>query len=414
LNVPLKIEANIGDIINTYSADGVKLKSVDKTRSLTKLQDVTKEFHDGIEYLDSELEAIYHEQGRIAYYDELVVISEDESIRCMEAYNEFCLKDHLGNPRIRFADKNMDGRLEHNLQDSCKNEIFGTNHYYPFGMETEGPWYLQRTGVQNHYRYNGKEDIGSIGILDYGARYYSPEIGRFTSTDRFAEMYTSMTPYQYGANNPVKYIDINGDSLQVAFQNNDARQAFIDVANRGLEGQFQVNISASGTVTFDATDGGGDVSKLSKNGQAFYNSTSKVLNSKNIVSIKADFGNSSVHTGHFNSGTIDMADILQFNENPNQLGGTQLGKLTHEIVEQGEKQLHGSGFNSAHSDAIYAENKVNNSRRTDSNEWISGAAIQSYSRGDRTVDTKITFEKSGGWRNLWFPVNRRVIKVNNR
>jgi hypothetical protein len=33
--------------------------------------------------------------------------------------------------------------------------------------------------------------------------------------DRFAEKYTSMTPYQYGANNPIKFIDINGDSLDI-------------------------------------------------------------------------------------------------------------------------------------------------------------------------------------------------------
>ena len=128
----------------------------------------------------------------------------------MEAYNEFCLKDHLDNPRIRFADKNMDGRLEHNLQDSCKNEIFGTNHYYPFGMETEGPWYLQRTGVQNHYRYNGKENIGAIGLLDYGARNYDSSIGRFLSVDPLADQYAQISPYAYVANNPIIFIDPDG------------------------------------------------------------------------------------------------------------------------------------------------------------------------------------------------------------
>ncbi|MGC9384656.1 MAG: M91 family zinc metallopeptidase, partial [Kosmotogaceae bacterium] len=33
--------------------------------------------------------------------------------------------------------------------------------------------------------------------------------------DRFAEKYTSLTPYHYGANNPVYFIDVNGDSLWV-------------------------------------------------------------------------------------------------------------------------------------------------------------------------------------------------------
>lgn len=48
--------------------------------------------------------------------------------------------------------------------------------------------------------------------LDYGQRMYDPQIGRFHTLDRFAEKYESLTPYQYGANNPIKYIDVNGDS----------------------------------------------------------------------------------------------------------------------------------------------------------------------------------------------------------
>jgi RHS repeat-associated protein len=70
----------------------------------------------------------------------------------------------------------------------------------------------------NRFRYNGNEEqqIGGLDVLDYGARMYDPAIGRFHTQDRFAEKYLSMTPYQYGANNPVSFIDVNGDSLDVA------------------------------------------------------------------------------------------------------------------------------------------------------------------------------------------------------
>jgi hypothetical protein len=50
---------------------------------------------------------------------------------------------------------------------------------------------------------------------------YDPTIGRFNRTDRFAEKYTSLSPYQYGANNPILYIDINGDSLWISHKGNN-------------------------------------------------------------------------------------------------------------------------------------------------------------------------------------------------
>ncbi|GJM34080.1 MAG: hypothetical protein DHS20C18_30810 [Saprospiraceae bacterium] len=228
-----------------------------------------------------------------------------------------------------------------------------------------------------------------------------------------------MSPYQYGANNPIKYIDVNGDSLQVSFANDQARNAFIQVANRGLEGQFEVNISGEGIVTFQATEGGGDVSKLSKHGQAFYEENNKILNAGGITNLNVDYGRSDVHTGNLGAMTIDMADILQFNENPSQLGGTQIGKLTHEIVEQGHAQggrgsIIGDPYRAwqeHHPTAIIAENNVNDSRRIDSRTLY---GVQDFARGGRTVRTLINTKKPGTWRTLWMSTNRNIISVTNR
>ena len=48
-----------------------------------------------------------------------------------------------------------------------------------------------------------------------------PWLGRFFTIDRFAEKYYDFTPYQYGANSPINFIDINGDSLWIQINKNN-------------------------------------------------------------------------------------------------------------------------------------------------------------------------------------------------
>jgi hypothetical protein len=40
--------------------------------------------------------------------------------------------------------------------------------------------------------------------------------GGFHTQDRFAEKYLDFTPYQYAANNPIMFIDVNGDSIWIS------------------------------------------------------------------------------------------------------------------------------------------------------------------------------------------------------
>ena len=68
---------------------------------------------------------------------------------------------------------------------------------------------------ENLDQYNGKEwntDFG-LGLYDFGNRWHDPALGRFTTVDRFAEKYAFQSPYVMAANDPMKFVDVNGDSI---------------------------------------------------------------------------------------------------------------------------------------------------------------------------------------------------------
>ncbi|RYZ77736.1 MAG: hypothetical protein EOP04_30835 [Proteobacteria bacterium] len=84
--------------------------------------------------------------------------------------------------------------------------------YYPFGMMMPGRKYSASDGYR--YGFNGKEndnDVKGEGYqIDYGERIYDPRLGRFYSVDPMYKDFPELTTYQYGSNNPIFNIDLDG------------------------------------------------------------------------------------------------------------------------------------------------------------------------------------------------------------
>ena len=104
--------------------------------------------------------------------------------------------------------------------NTSKTIVIEESNYYPFGLEHKG--YNNVTSSNGNstaqkFGYNGKELEESLGynMLEYGARNYDPTIGRYFNIDNYNELYHDMNPYQYTSNNPVKFIDVNGDYIYI-------------------------------------------------------------------------------------------------------------------------------------------------------------------------------------------------------
>lgn len=53
-------------------------------------------------------------------------------------------------------------------------------------------------------------DEFSLGLYDYGARWYDPGIGRWGQVDPKADKLLNWNPYNFSINNPIFYVDLDG------------------------------------------------------------------------------------------------------------------------------------------------------------------------------------------------------------
>ena len=217
---------------DTYGADGTKLRTVHKIGSATTTTDYC---------------------GNVIYENgvQKLLLTEEGYVTLSDSKYHYYLKDHQGNNRVVI---NQSGTVEE------------TNHYYPFGGV------FASAGSIQPYKYNGKEFDNKKGLnwYDYGARHYDAALGRFTTNDRFAEKYYSMSPYQYGANNPVNNIDVNGDTIVV----NPNPNGLIDNVRMffGFDTKYQKDVKA-------------DLQQLKKDDKEIGEMIIELEKSKNVHSI---------------------------------------------------------------------------------------------------------------------------------
>ena len=372
LNLPEIVQFKAGHQIRyTYSADGEKLTT--KSYTLNSVVLVPQGTINPLPANASDYTKITTDYiGNMIYQNGTL-----KQIQTPEGYIQgtpkvyyYYLKDHLSNVRV--------------VLNSSVTTV-EKSHYYPTGIR----FYVESTSnsAALPFRYNGKEfeKMNGLNWYDYGARFYDPQIGRFHTQDRFAEKYVNFSPYQYAANNPLRFIDVNGDSIS-------ASQSFIK--NEKTSEAMKAILG-------------------SKAGYAYF--------SKYAAKVDKLFGYEFKSDGEFSKNGIDLSfDVAQLGYKNGDTGAEKSGDDSgFDIsirIDPGENQ---GTFDVAETiihegllEANYMANDVkdgkkdyNNISNWVKNDWLKGD-VSNYGHGQNYLDRK----NYGGESLIWPGTGYRILQ----
>ncbi|WP_281989690.1 DUF6443 domain-containing protein [Aquimarina aggregata] len=195
LNLPETVSISnsegTGTISYIYDATGAKLKKTAPSGGSL----ITTEYTGGFVYKNDQLQYMSTPEG--------YATPEGSSYRYVYQY-----KDHLDNVRLSYTK---------NATDSL--EIVEENNYYPFGLQHKG-YNSAVSSLGNSTAqllgFGGKEEQNELGLnwIDITARNYDPALGRWMNLDPLAEKMRRHSPYNYAFDNPIYFIDPDGNMPQ--------------------------------------------------------------------------------------------------------------------------------------------------------------------------------------------------------
>ncbi|WP_160114177.1 RHS repeat domain-containing protein [Aquimarina sp. AU119] len=399
-----------GNITYIYDATGAKLKKIAPSGSSL----IETEYAGNYIYKNDQLQYMPTPEG--------YATPNGSSYRYVYQF-----KDHLDNVRLSYT-KNDTGTLE----------IIEESNYYPFGLTHKG-YNNTVSSLGNStaqlLKFGGKEEQNELGLewLDFGARNYDATLGRWMNIDPLADNYWDYSPYNYVANNPILFIDPDGQRIVFAFEKDDdgnrkGEQSIKDNINNGLGGGDIAQIDKNGNLTLNLTKE--QRANLSEEQSEFLGVLEEGINAIDAdgnsvdVNIGIVEGDDRIVFADFGDKKVDISDVNNVGNDPALNPNSVLG---HELNEQYQLQLYGNKDYSnedgtgAHDLSFSTEEKITGYKRGKTN-FIEKPTFKKIirrgapGRGTFTYYTasykaSVPFTKNGKTRNVNYQViNGNVVK----
>ncbi len=125
------------------------------------------------------------------------------------------------------------------LTDASGAPVTDANvRYFPFGEARPSNINVGTAPMLTDKLFTGQRLIADLGIYHYGARFYSPKLGRFLSADTIVSSFANpqnLNRYSYGLNNPLRYTDPSGHSVECALGEQYCEAGTLNVQRRAID-----------------------------------------------------------------------------------------------------------------------------------------------------------------------------------
>jgi hypothetical protein len=161
----------------------------------------------------------YPEELNPTYYGtEVTDDIKDNKFKRQLGKKSYELKDHLGNVRVTHSDIKMPTGTP---AQPFRVDLLSKSEYYPYGMVINDLSY-NATGTSARYGYNGtheqdKELNGDGNYLDFGNFGYDTRVAMRRNQEPLSAKYPHLSGYAIFGDNPIMYVDIDGNEKHVVF-----------------------------------------------------------------------------------------------------------------------------------------------------------------------------------------------------